>query len=207
MAASSSAAMPSLSSQTTPLQVVEAALQVLQPARRALQPVGGAHVEHQEAVDVADQRVAIEVAGQQVRMARLHAAIAAHVKVPALSPWRSCPRPCSAPRRIRGCSRTPRTSACAANAVLVAVLELDGETDGILHAVAAPGGAHAALHRAQRLAIGVSGFEARRDQFAPDRRQLVDLRTEQVDALPAGDLGVQPVVAWPPARSPATCPA
>src|SRR3546814_7676973 len=31
-------------------------------------------------------------------------------------------------------------------------------------------------------------------QFLPDRRQLVDFRTEQVDTLATGDLGVEPVL-------------
>ena len=50
-------AMPSGSSQTTCLQIIEAALEVVAPDRGALQAIGGADVEHQEAVDVADQRV------------------------------------------------------------------------------------------------------------------------------------------------------
>ena len=37
------------------LQVVEAAFEVVEPRRRALQAVGGADVEHEEAVDVADR--------------------------------------------------------------------------------------------------------------------------------------------------------
>jgi hypothetical protein len=67
------------------LQVVQAAFEVVAPGAGALQAVGRAHVEHQEAVDVADQRFAVQVAGQQFGMARLHAAVAAHVEVPALS--------------------------------------------------------------------------------------------------------------------------
>ncbi|MNP68222.1 hypothetical protein D3C76_1641480 [compost metagenome] len=63
----------------------------------------------------------------------------------------------------------------------------------VLHAVAAPGAADAGLHRTGRLAVGVAGFEARFDQFAPDLRQLMQLGAEQVDTLATGDLGVEVV--------------
>jgi hypothetical protein len=39
----------------------------------------------------------------------------------------------------------------------------------------------------------VAGFEAGLDQLAPDQRQLMQLGAEQVDALAAGDLGVEVV--------------
>src|SRR5262249_39501996 len=77
---------------------------------------------------------------------------------------------------------------------LVAVLNADGETDGILHTVSAPRRADAALDRAQRLAVSVAALKAGVDQLFPDVRQMVDGRTEQVDALAAGDLCVQPVL-------------
>src|SRR5690606_23504552 len=77
---------------------------------------------------------------------------------------------------------------------LVAILELDRESDAVLHTVAAPRRPDAALHRAQCLAVGVTGFEAGVDELSPDERQLMHLRTEQVDALAAGDLGVQTVL-------------
>src|SRR5205085_1607424 len=57
---------------------------------------------------------------------------------------------------------------------LVAVLEPDREPDRILHAEAAPGRPDARLHRAQRLAVGVAGFEAGGDQLAPDLGPLPD---------------------------------
>lgn len=55
---------------------------------------------------------------------------------------------------------------------LVTVLEPDGEADGVLHAVAAPGGSDAALDGAQRLTVSVSGFQTSRAQLGPDGRQL-----------------------------------
>ena len=48
-----------------PAQVVDAALELVEPGRGALEPVGGADVEHEEAVDVADQRLVVEVLGEQ----------------------------------------------------------------------------------------------------------------------------------------------
>jgi hypothetical protein len=59
-------------------------IEVFEPHGGALQAVGGAHVEHQEAVDVADQGFVVEVGGEQVGVPRLHAAVAADVEVPAL---------------------------------------------------------------------------------------------------------------------------
>ena len=71
------------------------------------------------------------------------------------------------------------------------VFQFDGETDAILHAVAAPGGSDAGFHGAHGLAVGVAGLETGGDELAPDLRQLMHLRAEQIDALAAGDLGVQ----------------
>ena len=76
----------------------------------------------------------------------------------------------------------------------VAQLQRDGEADGVLHAVAAPGRADAGLHRAQRLAVGVARLEARVDEPLPDLRQLLDAGAEEVDPLAAGDLRVEPEV-------------
>ena len=68
---------------------------------------------------------------------------------------------------------------------LVAVLDADREAHGVLHAVAAPGGPHTALHRSQCLAIGVAAFETGANQFVPDSRQLMNRRAEKIDALAA----------------------
>src|SRR5581483_11901220 len=51
---------------------------------------------------------------------------------------------------------------------LVALLDADREADGVLHAVAAPRRADAALDRAHRLAVSVPALEAGLDQFLPD---------------------------------------
>src|SRR5262249_20818569 len=78
---------------------------------------------------------------------------------------------------------------------LVAVLDADRERGRILHAVAAPGRADAALDGAHRLAVRVAALEPGGDQLLPDLGQLLQPRAEQIDALSAGDLGVQPVPA------------
>src|SRR5258708_16797153 len=65
-------------------QVVDAALEVLEPDARALQTIAGADVQHEEAIDVLDERPVVEVGGEQLGVARLHAPLAADVEVPAL---------------------------------------------------------------------------------------------------------------------------
>ena len=77
---------------------------------------------------------------------------------------------------------------------LVAVLDADGEGGRVLHAVAAPRRADAALHRAERLAVRVAALEPGRDELLPDLGELLDARAEEVDALAAGDLGVEAVL-------------
>ncbi len=193
IAASSSVGEPEAVLAHDLLQVVEAAFQVLEPARGALQAIGRAHVEHQEPVDVLDERLAVEIRGEQIGVARLHAAVAADVEVPALL------------RRDDAHVLALRLGAFARAAgdgeldlvrrtqTLVAILQLDGEAHAVLHAVAAPGAAHTRLHGAQRLAVGVTGLEAGVGQLTPDRGQLVHLRAEEIDALAAGDLRVQAV--------------
>src|SRR5665213_1760023 len=74
---------------------------------------------------------------------------------------------------------------------LVTVLELDRESNAILHTVAAPARTHTGFDGTQGLAVSVTGFEAGRDQLFPDQRQLVHLGAQQVDALTAGDFGVE----------------
>ncbi|SKV37698.1 Uncharacterised protein [Mycobacteroides abscessus subsp. abscessus] len=69
--------------------------------------------------------------------------------------------------------------------------KLNGHCDRVLNPVSAPGGPDTALHRAQRLAVGVPRFHAGIDEPLPDQRELLDASTEQIDALTTGDLGVQ----------------
>ena len=69
------------------------------------------------------------------------------------------------------------------------------EADAVLHAEAAPGAADAGFGHAQCLGVGLTGLETRCQQLAPDGGQIILLGPEQTDALGAGDLGVELVVA------------
>ena len=170
---------------------VQPAVEGVDPGGGALEPVGGADVVHEVAVEVADQGLGVEVAGQQPRVRGVGAAVAADVQVPALLGGDD--------PEVLG-PRLGALAGTAADAALelvrraepaVAQLQRDREAHGVLHAVPAPGGADARLHRAQRLAVGVAGLEAGVDQPPPDRGQLLHPRAEQVDPLAAGDLGVE----------------
>src|SRR5690606_15985385 len=65
------------------LQIIQAAVQALAPGGGALQPVGCADVEHEKTVDGADQRLFIQIRGEEFGMARTHAAVTGDVEVPA----------------------------------------------------------------------------------------------------------------------------
>ena len=171
--------------------VVEAALEVLDPARGALQPVGGADVVHDVAVDVAQQGLVVEVAREQLRVRRLEAAVAADVHVPALVGGDDADVLAAGLRALARASRDAELQLVRRAEAAVAQLELHGHRHGVLHAVAAPGRADAALHVAQRLAVRLAGLEPGVDEPLPDVGQLVEPRAEQVDALAAGDLRVE----------------
>src|SRR5690606_6966400 len=60
-------------------------------------------------------------------------------------------------------------------------LELDAEAGRILRTEAAPFAAHAGLHRAQRLAIGVAGDHPRGVEVGPDGGQILFPDSEYVE--------------------------
>ena len=136
-----------------------------------------------------------DVGEEQVGVPGPEAAVAADVQVPALLGGDDAEVLAARLGALAGAAADRRLDLVRGAQPAVAQLELDGEPDRILYAVAAPGRADAALDRAQRLAVGVTGFEARVDQAPPDLRQLLHPRAEQVDALPAGDFRVEPEVA------------
>src|SRR5262249_32627222 len=76
----------------------------------------------------------------------------------------------------------------------VTLLEANRHRRRVGDAVPAPGLTDARLHRAERLPVRMPRLEPGVDQPSPDARELFDAGAEQVDALPAGDLRVQPEV-------------
>src|SRR5467141_172460 len=122
--------------------IVDAALQVLQPHAGALQPVAGADVEHEEAVDVLNQFLFIQILCKQISVSRLHAAVAAHVQVPAF--FRGDDADVLALRlgALARAARDRHLHLVRRADAAVAVLDRDRERHRVLHAVAAPGAAH-----------------------------------------------------------------
>ena len=136
----------------------------------------------------------IEVGGEQIGVARLGAAVAADVEVPAFLGGDDAEVLALRLGTFADAAGDGGLDLVRRTNALVAVLDADREADGILHAVATPRRADAALDRPQCLAVGVAALEAGVDQFFPDVRQLMHRRAEQVDALSAGDLRVQTVL-------------
>src|SRR5690606_8288430 len=161
----------------------------------ALQPVGCADVEHEKTVDGADQRLFIQIRGEEFGMARTHAAITGDIEVPAALGGDDADVLALGLGTLTGAAGDAELDLVRCAQALVAVLQFQRHADAVLHAVAAPGAADAGLHRTQGLAVGVPGLETGRNQLGPDIRQLVQLGAEQVDTLATGDLGVEVVLA------------
>src|SRR3954469_25210525 len=124
-------------------------------------------------------------------MPRLHAAVAAHVEIPALLGGDHADvlaLRLGAFARAAGDGHLDLVRRAQAT---VAVLDVDRHRHRVLHAVAAPGIPDTRLYRSEGLPIGVSRFEPGGDQLGPDVRQLLDTRAEKIDALRARDLAVQ----------------
>src|SRR6185437_5333794 len=175
-------------------QMIEAAVEFVEPRRGALQPAGSADVVHQEAVDVAHQGFTVEVGGEQLGVFGCHAAVTADVEVPA---GLGGDHPDVFAAGLGTLTRTTgygHLDFMRGPQAAVAQFEVDGHLHGVVLAVAAPVGAHTAFDRAQRFAVGVAGFHSAFDEAQPDVGELVDGGAEHVDALAAGDFGVQPEV-------------
>ena len=133
-----------------------------EPDRRARQPVGRHDVVHQEAVDVRDGRFLIEIAGQQIGMPRLGAAVAADVQVVTLLGGDQANVFALGFGTFADAARHGHLDFVRCADALVAIFDANRKTDGILHAVAAPRGADAALDRPQRLCRRRGRFQSRR---------------------------------------------
>ena len=184
---SSVSASPSLSSMIT-AQVIDAPSRLPSQTGGALQFVGAGDVEHQEAVDQLDQGLAVEVRRQQVGVARFHAAVAAHIEVPARVGGDDADVLALGFRTLAGTAGDAELHLVRGANAFVAVLEEDPEADAVLHAEAAPGAADAGLGHAQCLGVGLTGFESGADAACARWRQIILLGPEQADALGAGDL-------------------
>src|SRR5260221_14613025 len=119
-------------------------------------------------------------------MTGLHAAVAAHIQVPALLGGDHADVLALRLGAFARAARHRHLDLVRRAQAAVAVLDVDRHRHRVLHAIAAPGAADAGLHRAQRLAVGVPRLEAGIDELAPDRRQLLDARAEEIDSLGAG---------------------
>ncbi|NUA48915.1 hypothetical protein HAT94_02203 [Dickeya solani] len=126
-------------------------------------------------------------------MARFHAAIAAHIQVPALVGGDHADVFALRFGAFAGTTGNRHFEFVRRAQPLVTVLQRNRQRGGILHAVTAPGRTDARLDGTQRLAVGVAGFKPGVDQFLPDSRQLLQPRAEQIDPLTAGNFGVQVV--------------
>ena len=177
------------------LQLGEPSRAFVEPSGRALEPARGANVEHQESVDVAEQVSLIEIAREEHRVLRLHAAVAADEEVPPLLAGDDAEVFALRFGAFARAARDGRLELVRCAKPPVAKLDLDRQSDAVLNAVAAPGAADARLHGAQGLGIGVPRLEAGFDQAEPDFGELLDARPEEVDSLSARDLGVKAVVA------------
>ena len=110
-----------------------------QPDAGARQPVGRADVVHQKPVDVPDGRFFVEIGGQQFGMARLGAAVAADVQVIAVLGGDQADVLGLSLGTFAHAARDGHFDLVRRANPLVAVLDADGESDRVLHAVAAPG--------------------------------------------------------------------
>src|SRR5207237_10292131 len=125
-------------------------------------------VEHEEAVEIPDEGLFVEIRGEELRVLGLHSPVATEVEVVALLGGDDAE---VLALRLGALARAPgnrRFELVWRAQALVAVLQLDGHGDGVLHAEAAPRAAHARLHGAQGLAVGMARLEASGDQLAPD---------------------------------------
>src|SRR6185436_18284228 len=145
--------------------------------------------------DETDEGLVVQIGREQVRVARLHAAVAADVEVPAFLRGDDAHVLALRLRAFPRAAGDGHLELVRRAQPPVAVLDVDRHQHRVLHAVAAPRAADARLHRAQRLAVGVARLEARGNELPPDARQLLDAGAQEIDALRARDLGIEAVLA------------
>ena len=182
-----SARRPSASSTIAAADVVDA--DPRDPRRGALEIARLLAVELHERADIFEHLVLGRDPRQRIGDADLDPAIAADDGSRSRLSTQTTPTSLIvASAQLRGQPETASLTLCGRPRPPAHLLELDAEPGRILRAEAAPFGADAGLHRAQRLAVGVAGDEPGGVEVGPDRRQVLLLDAEQVDALAAGDL-------------------
>src|SRR4249919_1021150 len=127
-------------------------------------------------------------------MPRLHAAVAADVEIPSLLGGDDADVLTLRLGAFARAARDGHLQLVRRAQPAVAVLDVDRHLHRVLHAVAAPRAPDARLDRPQRLAIRMAGFEAGIDQLLPYEGELFDAGAEEIDALGAGDLGIEAVL-------------
>ena len=172
-------------------EVFDAPFQAVEPDAGSHQPVGRADVVHQKAIDVANRGLFVEVGGQEVGMPGLGPAVAAHIQIVPLFGGDQAEVFALGLGTFADAARNCGLEFVGGPQSLVAVLHANGETNRVLHAIAAPGRPHATLDRPQRFAVGMAAFKTGIDQKFPDVGQVLHLRAEQVDALGARNFGIQ----------------
>ncbi len=174
---------------------IDSPFHLFQPYRCTGEPVGRLDVVHEKPVDVLQGRLFVEVGGEQIGVAGMSAAVAADVEVPAFFGRDQAEILALRLGTLADAARDRRLELVRRPDPSIAHLDPDRETDGVLHAVTAPGRADAALDGANGLAVGVTALESGGDQVGPDVGQEMNRCAEHVDALAAGDLGVETVLA------------
>ena len=120
-------------------QIVDASLKIIHPGTGTLQTVGGTNIEHQQPVDTADKGGFIQIAGEQVGMARLHTAVAANVQIPALLRSDDANILALGLRAFAGTAGDRHFNFVRRAQPLIAMFEGYRQAGGILDAIAAPG--------------------------------------------------------------------
>src|SRR5690242_15051732 len=73
----------------------------------------------------------------------------------------------------------------------IPVFYFNSKAHRVVQSIPAPGRANAAFHRAHRFAVSMAAFKSRRDQLFPDLRQLMDMGSEEINALSPGNFTVE----------------
>ncbi|KAI3479918.1 hypothetical protein L1887_57905 [Cichorium endivia] len=134
------------------LESFESSGELFDPARCALELVGRADVEEDKAIQNLDRLAPRDVLGDELGVARLSAAVAAHVDVPALGGGDQAEVLALSLGTFAHTARDTAFELVRGAQTLVARLELVCEADRITDTVSAPCAAHARLYRAQRFA-------------------------------------------------------